>query len=71
MSQWVESAQAMVRNKERYGNRVCIIRFEDLIRDTAAVMRHLAAFLDLDFDDILLKPTFNKSLIAANTNDTI
>jgi hypothetical protein len=68
LSQWVESAQAMVRNKERYGNRVCIIRFEDLIRDTAAMMRHLAAFLDLDFDDILLQPTFNKSLIAANTS---
>lgn len=68
LSQWVESAQTMVRNKERYGDRVCIIRFEDLIRDTEAVMRYLAAFLDIDFDDILLTPTFNNSPIAANTS---
>jgi len=68
LNQWVESAQAMVRNKDKYGDRVCIIRFEDLIRDTEAVMRYLAAFLDIEFDPILLTPTFNKSPIAANTS---
>ena len=31
-------------------------------------MRHLAGFLDLEFDPILLNPTFNKIPIGANTS---
>jgi hypothetical protein len=44
INQWEKSARAMLRNKERYGGRVCIIRFEDLVGKTAAVMRYLAEF---------------------------
>jgi hypothetical protein len=66
--QWKENAAAMMRNKERYKNRVIIIRFEDLISDTQSIMRHLAYFLDIKFDDILLMPTFNKFPIVANTS---
>jgi hypothetical protein len=66
--QWAENAKAMVKNKEKYGHRVCIIRFENLISDIESVMRHLANFLNIEFDDILLTPTFNKSPITANTS---
>jgi hypothetical protein len=68
LSQWKDSAQSMVRNKHIYGDRVCIISFEDLIRRTDAVMRYLAEFLDIQFDDILLTPTFNKIPIKPNTS---
>ncbi len=68
LGQWKRSANAMVRNKRRYGSRVCILKFEDLINDTESVMRHLATFLGIDFDDILLTPTFNRSPIKANTS---
>ena len=57
----------MLRNKERYGDRVCLIKFEDLVGKTTAVMRYLTEFLGIDFDDILLVPTFNKFPIKANT----
>jgi hypothetical protein len=66
--QWIESAQAMVYNKETFGSRVCIIRFEDLVSNTEAVMHHLADFLHIEFNDILLTPTFKNSPIAANTS---
>ena len=65
---WKKSAQAMLRNKDRYGDRVCILTFEDLISETESVMRYLAEFLKIKFDDILLEPTFNKYLIRANTS---
>jgi len=65
---WRKSAQAMIWNKERYGDRVCIIAFEDLITKTKAVMRYLAEFLEIKFNDILLIPTFNKYPIRANTS---
>jgi hypothetical protein len=68
MMQWRDSAEAMVRNKNNYTNRVCILRFEDLIQNTDRVMRYLSDFLELDFDKILLVPTFNGSLIEANTS---
>jgi hypothetical protein len=68
LSQWNESALAELRNKERYGDRVCIIKFEDLVSKTEAVMRYLTEFLGIEFDEILLVPTFNKFPIKAHTS---
>ena len=58
----------MLRNKEKYGDRVCVLTFEDLICKTEAVMRYLAEFLKITFDDCLLIPSFNKYPIKANTS---
>ena len=68
LGQWKESTQATLWNKKRYGERVCIIRFEDLINDAESVMHYLAEFLGIGFDRILLTPTFNKSPITARTS---
>ena len=68
MDLWKKNAQAMLRNKERYGDRVCILTFEDLISKTESVIGYLAKFLDIKFEDILLEPTFNKYPIRANTS---
>jgi len=68
LSLWEKSARAMLWNKERYGDRVCILTFEDLIGKTESVMRYLAEFLAIKFDDVLLMPTFNKFPIKANTS---
>ena len=58
----------MLWNKEKYGNRVCILTFEDLISKTESVMRYLAKFLKIKYDNILLEPTFNRYSIRANTS---
>jgi len=68
LEQWVDSARSMVRNKQKYGDRVCVITFEDLVKRTEAVMRYLAEFLNLNFNDLLLTPTFNKLPIKPNTS---
>jgi hypothetical protein len=68
LSQWNENALAQLWNRERYGDRVCIIKFEDLVSKTEAVMRYLAEFLGIEFDEILLVPTFNKFPIKAHTS---
>ena len=67
VSAWNKSAQAMLWNKEKYGDCVCFIKFEDLISKTEAVMQFLAEFLTIEFDDILLVPTFNKFPIKEDT----
>jgi len=68
VNQWNESAQATLWNKERYGDSVCLVKFEDLVGKTKAVMRYLAEFLGIEFDNILLAPTFNKFPIRANAS---
>ena len=65
---WQKSARAILWNKERYGDRVCILTFEDLVGKTESVMHYLADFLEIKFNDILLTPTFNKFPIKANTS---
>ena len=65
---WKESVQAMLWNKETYGDRVCLIKFEDLLSKTNSVMLYLAGFLGIAFDDILLLPTFNKLPTAAKAS---
>jgi hypothetical protein len=68
LDQWNESTRSIVRNKKTYGDRVCIITFDDLVQRTESVMRYLADFLKIRFDDILLTPTFNKIPIKPNTS---
>jgi len=59
ISRWKETVRALVETREKYGDRVCFIQFECLIDRTESVMRHLANFLDIPFEDILLEPTFS------------
>jgi len=65
---WLKSARAMMLNKKKYSDRVCILTFEDLVGKTASVMRYLADFLAIEFDNGLMMPTFNKCPIRANTS---
>jgi hypothetical protein len=64
---WMESAQAMIHNKEQYGNKVYLISFDTLLKDTKGVMQKLSDWLGLTWDDILAEPTFQRMPIKANT----
>jgi hypothetical protein len=63
LSHWRKSARSMLRNKKTLGDRVCIIRFEDLTAKTEAVMRYLSKYLKIEHDNILLTPTFNRTRV--------
>lgn len=65
---WLTSAQSMLRNKQRYGTRTYILRFEDLVTKTEPTMRWLAGELGIAFDEILLQPTFNGHMARANSS---
>ncbi len=64
---WEADARAMLRNREEYDDRVCIIRFEDLVGKTRTVMHHLAEFLEVEFVESLLVPTFNTFALKGHT----
>jgi hypothetical protein len=58
----------MLRNKESYGERLCNIKYEDLIKRPESVMRYLSDFLDIEFDSVLLTPNLNGYPISADTS---
>jgi hypothetical protein len=70
MSEWQKSMRALRSNKQKFRERVCLIKSEDLVANTEAVMRYLADFLGINYDVILLKPTFNGFPIAGQNSFT-
>lgn len=68
MRKWIRSAESMVRNRERYGDRVIILSFEDLVGRTDATLRAIARELAVEYDQTLLEPTFNGQTMKANSS---
>ena len=48
-----------METRKKFDDRICFIKFESLIDHTESVMSHLAEFLGISYEDILLEPTFN------------
>jgi hypothetical protein len=59
VTRWKEGVRAVLEINRKFRDRVCLIRFEDLVSRTEAVMHYLSDFLEISFEDILLTPTFN------------
>lgn len=68
LSAWTASAQAVLRNKARHGDRVIVLAFDNLVGQTEPTMRYLARELGIDYDPILLEPTFNGNRMTANSS---
>jgi hypothetical protein len=65
---WCASTEAIKRNRQRHGDRLVVLKFEDLVGRTEPVMRDLAERLGISFEPILLEPTFNGKPIRANSS---
>ena len=68
LAKWTASAQSMLRNKSRYGDRVIVLRFEDLIERTEETMRQLAADIGIPYQLTLVEPTVNGQPLFANSS---
>lgn len=51
--------RAIAELRDADARRLRVVRFEDLVTDTEAVMQDVATFLGIEFDDCLLVPTMN------------
>jgi hypothetical protein len=65
---WKRSATEMLRAAEQFGDRTCVVRFDELVLETEATMRRLAEFLGIDFAPIMTVPTFNGRPVGANSS---
>ena len=61
---WQQSLHSALWTKERFADRTCLIRVEDLVNKAESVMPYLTEFLGLEYDPILLIPTFNSEPIS-------
>ena len=59
INRWKKSVRVGVDTKKKFGDRVCLIKFEDLIGQTESVMHYLSELLKIPYKDILLTPTFD------------
>jgi hypothetical protein len=68
MRLWRQSADAIVDAKRRHGDKVYVIAFERLLKDTERTMGTLAEYIGIDWHPILAAPTFNGLSIKANSS---
>ena len=65
---WCESTQAMIREKRSRPDRVIVLRFDELLANTEATMRHVCDRIGIAYEAALLSPSFNGEPIGANTS---
>lgn len=65
---WLQSTRLIRQYIETFGQKVMLLRFEDLVGSTEDVMRTLCDKTGLDFHPCLLQPTFNGMPILADTS---
>jgi sulfotransferase family protein len=68
---WRQSVEAGIEARGRYGDRVVLITYEELVLETEATMRRLADRLGISMSPILLVPTFNGRGVRANSSDPV
>lgn len=64
---WEQAAQSLLEARDASPERVLVLAERDLRAGTEDAMRHVAAWLGIDFDPVLCRPTVNR--IAAGSVD--
>ncbi len=68
LATWRLSAESICRNKAAHGDKVIVIRFEDLLGKTERTMRAIAQELGIAYEAVLREPTFNGETMRANSS---
>jgi hypothetical protein len=64
---WRRSTEAALDAEERYGERVVLLTYEQLVVETEETMRYVAERIGTSMSPVLLAPTFNLRPIRANS----
>ncbi len=68
MDEWTRAAEATFAWRDELGDRFLVLTFADLVGHTETTMRHVAAWLGIEFVPELVEPTFNGLPIRANSS---
>jgi hypothetical protein len=65
---WLACNRMILDGLRDHPGLIMLVELEDLVTRTEEVMRQVAGFLGLDFEPVLLKPTFNGMDIASDSS---
>jgi hypothetical protein len=65
---YIPSLQASLTYKEKFPDKVTLILFENLIKNTEEVMKAVCDRIEIDFEGALLSPTYNGDAIPSNSS---
>jgi len=68
LTPWRESAEAALDAAGRWGDRVVLLTYEQLVLETEETMQRLADRIGISMSPVLLTPTFNGRPIRANSS---
>jgi hypothetical protein len=68
---WNASADATLAAAGRYGDRVLVLTYEQLVRDPEQTTRRVADRIGIDWSPSLLEPTFNGRPVRANSSGPV
>ncbi len=65
---WKKSCENSLKYKNKYKNKIFLIKFDDLIKNTEMTMRKICSKININFEESLLSPTFNGKLINSDSS---
>jgi len=68
---WRRSALAALAARERYGDRVVVLTYEELVAETERTMHRLAERFGISIAPVLVVPTLNGRPVRANSSDPV
>jgi hypothetical protein len=68
---WRASTDAAMDAASRYGDRVLVLTYEQLVTQPVQTMRRVAERIGISMSPILLRPTFNGLPIRANSSEDV
>jgi hypothetical protein len=68
---WQRSTEAAIEARERFGERVLLLTYEELVLETGQTMHRVADRIGIAISPELLEPTFNGRPIRANSTEPV
>jgi hypothetical protein len=68
IEQWCISTEAGLALKKTYGDRLILVLFENLVKNTKDTMKKICETVSLEWDESLTVPTFNSMPIKADSS---
>ena len=65
---WTASTEAALDARSRFGDRVLVLTYEQLVQETEPTMRRVAGRIGVAMSPVLLAPTFNGRAVRANSS---
>ena len=65
---WKKNCENLLKYKNKYFEKIILIKFDDLIKNTEMTMRKICLVININFEESLLSPTFNGELINSDSS---